>query len=139
MMTDLDLDLARKCKLPAEVMAFVNDGFLAVAEEDADRATVEFRMPLLGSADSAGRYTLYNLVWIDPARNAEFCHFYFEKPGDMPNFSVRIDTEHSRDEQLENLETADDFVDWLGEMQEVRGEKVMTDLAAKHSCLSRHA
>ena len=36
----------------------------------------------------------------------------------MPNFSVRIDTEHSRDEQLENLETADDFVDWLGEMQE---------------------
>ena len=58
MMTDLDLDLARKCKLPAEVMAFVNDGFLAVAEEDADRATVEFRMPLLGSGLGGSLYPL---------------------------------------------------------------------------------
>ena len=111
-------DLAQKYKIPPEVMAFVNEGFLAVAEENADRATVEFRMPLLGSADFADRYTLYNLVWIHPARNAEFCHFYCEKPGDMPNFYVRIDAEHSRDDQVEGLETVDDLVRWLSEMRE---------------------
>jgi hypothetical protein len=112
-------NLAQKYQIPAEVMVFVDDGFLEVAEETPDRATVEFRMPSLGSADSADRYTLYNLVWIHPARNAEFCHYYDEKPGDLPNFFVRIDTERSRDEQVENLETVDDLVDWLNEMQKV--------------------
>ena len=111
-------DLAQKYQIPAEVMAFVDNGFLEVAEDIPDRATVEFRIPSLGSADSSDRYTLYNLVWIHPGRNAEFCHSYFERPGDMPNFYVRIDTEHSRDEQVENLETVDDLVDWLSEMQE---------------------
>ncbi len=110
-------DLAGKYKIPAELMAFVNEGFLEVAEETPDRATVEFRIPSLGSTDSSDKYTLYNLVWIDPARNAEFCHYYDEKPGDLPNFYVRIDTEHSRDEQVENLETVDDLVDWFSEMQ----------------------
>jgi len=110
--------IAEKYKIPAEIMAFVNDGFLEVAEEAEDRATVEFRIPSLGSTNSSDRYTLYNLVWIDPARNSEFCHYYDEKPGDLPNFYVRIDTEHSRDEQVEDLETVDDLVDWLSEMQE---------------------
>jgi hypothetical protein len=77
-------------------------------------------MPSLGSADSSDRYTLYNLVWIHPARNAEFCHSYFEKPGDMPNFYVRIDTEHSRDDQVEDLETVDDLAVWLSEMRAAR-------------------
>ena len=74
----------------------------------------------LGSADSSDRYTLYNLVWIDPARNAEFCHYYDEKPGDLPNFYVRIDTDHSRDNLVEDLETIDDLVDWLEEKQEAK-------------------
>ena len=110
-------DLAQKYNIPDEVMEFVRDGFLEVSEETPDRATVEFRMPSLGNADSSDKYTLYNLVWIHPQRNAEFCHFYDETPGDLPNFYVRIDTEHSRDEQVEDLETVDDLVDWLGEMQ----------------------
>lgn len=111
-------DIAEKYKIPAEVMEFVNEGFLEVAGETEDRAAVEFRIPSLGSQDSSDKYTLYNLVWIDPARNAEFCHYYDEKPGDLPNFFVRIDTDHSRDEQVEDLETVDDLVDWLSEMQE---------------------
>jgi hypothetical protein len=113
-------DLAAKYNIPDEIMAFVRGGFLEVAEETPDRATVEFRIPSLGSADSSDQYTLYNLVWIHPVRNAEFCHYYDEKPGDLPNFFVRIDTEHSRDEQVEDLETVDDLVYWLSEMQGVK-------------------
>jgi hypothetical protein len=114
-------DIATKYKIPAEIMAFVKDGFLEVAEETPDRATVEFRIPSLGSTESSDRYTLYNLVWIDPARNAEFCHYCDEKPGDLANFYVRIDTEHSREEQVEDLKTLDDLVDWLmSEIQEAK-------------------
>ena len=112
-------DLAEKYKIPDEIMAFVRDGFLEVAEETPDRATVEFRIPSMGSTGSSDRYTLYNLVWIHPDRNAEFCHYYDEKPGDLPNFFVRIDTEHSREDQVEDLESVDDLVDWLSEMHEV--------------------
>ena len=111
-------DLATTYDIPAEVVEFVHSGFLEVAEESPDRATVEFRIPSLGNADASDRYTLYNLVWIRPDRNAEFCHFYDEKPGDLPNFFVCIDTDHSRDEQVEGLETVDDLVDWLSEKQE---------------------
>ena len=113
-------DLATTYDIPDEIMEFVRSGFLEVAEETPDRATVEFRIPSLGSADSSDKYTLYNLVWIRPDRNADFCHFYDEKPGDLPNFFVRIDTEHSRDEQVEGLETVDDLVDWLSEKQEAK-------------------
>jgi len=113
-------DLATTYDIPDEIMEFVRRGILEVAEEAADRATVEFRIPSLGNADASDRYTLYNLVWIRPDRNAEFCHYYDEKPGDLPNFFVRIDTDHSRDEQVEGLETVDDLADWLAETQEAK-------------------
>jgi hypothetical protein len=108
--------IAHKYQIPAEVMSFVQDGLLVVAEENPDRATVEFRIPSLGNADSSDKYTLYNLVWIHPDFNAEFCHYFDKTPGDLPNFYVRIDTEHSREEQVEGLATVDDLVDWLNEM-----------------------
>ena len=111
-------DLATTYDIPTEIMEFVRSGFLEAAEENPDRATVEFRIPSLGNADSSDKYALYNLVWIRPDRNAEFCHFYEEKPGDLPNFFVRIDTDHSRDEQVEGLETVEDLSDWLSEKQE---------------------
>jgi len=113
-------DLATTYDIPDEIMEFVRSGVLAVAEETPDRATVEFRITSLGSTDASDRYTLYNLVWIRPDRNAEFCHYYDEKPGDLPNFFVRIDTDHSRDEQVEGLETVDDLADWLTETQEAK-------------------
>jgi hypothetical protein len=111
-------DLAQIYGIPTEVMEFINHGFLEVAEETPDRATIEFRIPSLGSADSSDRYTLYNLVWIHPERNAEFCDYYDEKPGDLPNFYVRINTDHSRDEQVEDLKTFDDLVAWMSDMRD---------------------
>ena len=117
-MTDqIMIPMAEKYKIPPEIIAFVDDGFLKIAEEIPDRATVEFHIPSMGNADSSDTYTLYNLVWIRPDRNAEFCHYYDEKPGDLPNFFVRINTDHSRDQQVEDLETVDDLVDWLSEMK----------------------
>ncbi len=110
-------DLADKYNIPDKIVAFVRSGFLEVAEESPDRATVEFRIPSLGSADSSDKYVLYNLVWIHPDRNAEFCHYYDQKPGDLPNFFVRIDTDHSRDEQVEDLETVEDLVGWLNTVE----------------------
>ena len=99
-------DFAQKYKIPDGIMAFVRAGFLEVAVETPDRATVEFRIPSLGNADSSDEYALYNLVWIHPDRKAEY---YDENPGDLPNFYVRIDTEHSREDQVEDLDTIDDI------------------------------
>jgi hypothetical protein len=113
-------ELAEKYMIPPEVAAFVANGFLQVVSEDAERATVEFDIPSLGYAESDGRYALYCLVWINPERNAEFCHSYLETPGDLPNFYVRIDTDHSRDDQVDDLESVDDLVDWLEEKQEAK-------------------
>ncbi len=42
------IDLARKYKIPAEIMVSASDGFLAVGEENADWAVVEFRMAAKG-------------------------------------------------------------------------------------------
>ena len=39
------IDLALKYKIPAEVMEFVNDGFLAFLAEDKATKTVEFDVP----------------------------------------------------------------------------------------------
>lgn len=111
-------DLAGKYNIPDEIMAFVRGGFVEVAEETPDRATVEFRIPSLGSADSSDRYTLYNLVWIHPDFNAEFCHYYDEKPGDLPNFYVEEDTTDVGSDQIDGIDTVDDLVGWLDGMRE---------------------
>ncbi len=112
------VDLADKYKIPDEVMAFVRDGFLEVSSEDEAKATVEFLIPSLGSTSASDKYVLYVLVWIRPDKNAEFCHYYDEKPGDLPNFYIRIDTDHSREQQVDDLDTVDDLVAWLGDRQE---------------------
>jgi hypothetical protein len=39
------IDLAKKYKIPAEVMAFVNEGFLVFLAEDEVQKTVEFHVP----------------------------------------------------------------------------------------------
>jgi hypothetical protein len=122
-MSDAMTNLAEKYQIPEEVMAFVRDGFMVVASEDPARATVEFDMPSLGFAGSEGRYTFYILVWIRPDRNAEFCHYHDEKPGDLPNFYVRIDTEHSREEQVEDLATVDDLVAWMGDRRQEKATR----------------
>ncbi len=108
-------DLADKYKIPPEVMAFVNDGFLVLLAEVEAEKTIEFHIPSKRQTDDEGRITSYSVIWIHPDFNAEFCHYYDEKPGDLPNFYVRIDTDCSRGEQVDDLETVEDLVDWLSE------------------------
>ena len=113
-------DIAEKYKIHAKIMEFVEAGLLQVAMEDAEKATIEFDIHSLGYAELDGRYKFYRLVWINPERNAEFCHFYSETPGDLSHFYVGIDTDHSRDEQVEGLESLDDLIDWLKEKQKAK-------------------
>jgi hypothetical protein len=105
-------DLATNYGIPAELMAFVADGFLEVLSENEAEKTIEFHLPSKRRTDVEGRITTYSLTWIHPDFNDRFCHYYFEHPGDSPNFYVTEDTTDVGDEQLD-LETVDDLVAWL--------------------------
>ena len=106
-------DLADKFKIPAEVMAFVRDGFLEVVSEDEARKTVEFHVPSKRRTDDEGRITSWSVVWIHPDFNAEFCQYYDEEPGDLPNFYAQKDTTDLGDEPVDGLDTVEDLVGWL--------------------------
>ena len=106
-------ELSEKYGIPKEITAFVNNGFLEVSSRDEEKRTVEFDIPSVGTVTGADRFTLYSLIWIHPNHNAEFCHYYEEEPGDLPNFYVRIHSPDARDEQVEDLNTVDDLADWL--------------------------
>lgn len=60
----------------------------------------------------------YTLIWIHPDHNAEFCHYYTETPGDLPNFYVFREYEDAGDEFLD-IDTLDDLLWWI----EVRREE----------------
>ena len=83
-------DLAARYKIPDKIMAFVTRGFLEVLSEKEDEWTVELDIPSMGTVTAPDSFTSYALIWIHPDHNAEFCHYYLEKPGDLPNFYVRI-------------------------------------------------
>jgi hypothetical protein len=106
-------DIAAKYKIPAQVMEFVTDGFLEVVLEDEAKKTVEFHIPSKRRKDDEERITSYSVVWIHPDFNAEFCHYYDEKPGDLPNFYALEDTTDVGDEPIDGLDTVDDLVGWL--------------------------
>lgn len=106
-------DIAAKYNIPDEVMAFVLDGFLEVVSENEAEKTVEFHVPSKRQTDDEGRITSWSVVWIHPDFNAEFCHYYDEKPGDLPNFYVLKDTTDVGDEQVDGLDTVEDLVAWL--------------------------
>jgi hypothetical protein len=93
-------------------MVFIDDGFLQVLHENPAEKTVEFHIPSKRYSDVEGRITTYSLTWIHPDFNEQFCHFYYEQPGDSPNFYVTEDTTDVGDEQVD-LETVDDLVAWL--------------------------
>jgi hypothetical protein len=106
-------DLPAKYEIPDEVMAFVRDGFLEVVSEDEAKKTVEFHAPSKRRTDDEGRITSWSVVWIHPDHNAEFCHYYDEKPGDLPNFYVLQDTTDVGDELVDGIDSVDDLVGWL--------------------------
>ena len=112
-------DIASRFGLPDDLMPFLTSGMLEVLNEDDDRHTVEFSIPSLRRSDEHRRITAYALTWIDPGYNAQFCHFYEDTPGDMPNFLVRKMTSDLGDEYLDDLKDLDDLVAWLEEMEQV--------------------
>jgi hypothetical protein len=99
-------------------MALVEAGFLEVVSEDDDTKTVELDIPSLGTVTASDSFTSYTLIWIHPDHNAEFCHYYDREPGDLPNFFVQIHSPDRPDEQVDDLNTVDDLVDWLEGMRE---------------------
>jgi hypothetical protein len=107
-------DLATTYAIPPELMEFVNDGFLEVLAEAEAEKTIEFHIPSLLYEDHRGRGTSYSLTWTHPDFNAQFCRYYHERPGDLPNFELTIDTDDVGSED-EDLETVDDLVAWLDE------------------------
>ena len=86
----MSADLAVEYGIPDDIMAFVEDGFLTIVSEDAGRKTVTLDIPSLGTVTTADSFTSYTLIWIHPDYNAEFCHYYVETPGDLPNFYVEV-------------------------------------------------
>jgi hypothetical protein len=87
--------------------------------EDTEQRTIEFHIPSRISSDHRGRVTAYRMVWIHPEHNAEFCHFFAEVPGDLPNFYVEVCTSDGPDEMLDQLQSDEDLECWLQEFQSI--------------------
>lgn len=115
-------DLAAKYKIPAEIMAFVNDGFLVVLSEDESTKTVEFHIPTQARIDRKGRFESYSVFWIHPDFNAQFCRYYDNTPGDMPNFDAVVEITDVGSEPVEGLDTVDDLEYWLSELADQASE-----------------
>ena len=111
-------DLAPNARIPAEVMKFVDDGFLVFLAEDEAEKTVEFHIPAKRTTDKEGRITSYSLIWIHPNFNAEYCRYYDKEPGDLPNFYIEEDTTDVGSDQIDGIDTLDGLVAWLEEMRE---------------------
>jgi hypothetical protein len=109
--------LGQRYAVPAEIDQFIDQGFLEVLAERPDKMTVEFHIPSRVTVDHRKRITAYRIVWIHPAHNAEFCHYYLETPGDLPNFYVKVESSDGPAEEIDDLETADDLAYWLEEFQ----------------------
>jgi hypothetical protein len=109
--------LAAKYAIPPEFDRFIDAGFLELLREGAAEKTVRFHIPSKVVIDTRDRLTAYEVFWIHPDFNAEFCHYCHERPGDLPNFWVVEDTDDVGDTCIDDLQTIDDLVMWLEAMQ----------------------
>lgn len=110
-------ELASEFGIPSSVMDFVASGFLQVVSSDAATRTIEFHIPSMRFVDRQDRITTCAVTWIHPAFNEQFCRYYRERPGDLPNFCVTEDMSEVGDEDLDGLETVTDLVEWLTQCQ----------------------
>lgn len=111
-------DIAQAFGIPPEIMQFVDGGFLELLKRDDVQKTVEFHIPSRRQRNEHGQITSFSLTWIHPDFNADFCHYYYETPGDSPNFHVTKDTMDSGDEILDDLQNVDDLVSWLTDFRD---------------------
>ena len=81
-------ELEKTYGIPAELREFVDAGFLVVVFEKPERRTVTFGIPSLAYTDENDIETCFTLDWIHPDFNAQFCHYFQEKPGDVVNFEA---------------------------------------------------
>lgn len=106
-----------KYKLPDELMRFVDSGFLEVLKEHDSEKYVEFHIPSKVNEITRDHIMAYSVVWIHPDFNEEYCHFFTETPGDLPNFYVERNFSDDAWESINDLETVDDLVSWLEELR----------------------
>ena len=79
---------ASEYAIPSDLDTDIDDGFLELIAEKPDEKTVEFHIPSQRWSDDKGSIASYSVIWINPPHNAEFCHFFVETRGDLPNFYV---------------------------------------------------
>ncbi|MEK6259924.1 MAG: hypothetical protein AABP62_14990 [Planctomycetota bacterium] len=101
--------------LPDELMAFVDSGFLEVKWEKPAEKTIRFHIPAMVTTDGRGRFVLFEIEWIHPAFNSQFCSYYDQVRGDLPNFNV-IKFVEDRGDELLDIDTPDDLIPWLSEV-----------------------
>lgn len=111
--------LTEAYKLPPELVTLVESGFLELLSEDAENKTVEFYIPSRRASDNHGRIaSVFNLIWIHPDHNAEFCHYYDTTPGDLASFYVSRSTPDHGDRVVPDLNTLDDLIAWLEDLRD---------------------
>lgn len=103
--------------MPDELRQFVDDGFLIVVLKKPEEKTVTFAIPSLSYRDENGIETDFTLDWIHPDFNAQFCHYYHEKPGDLANFYLKKESRDLGDDDID-IESLDDLIAWLDEKRE---------------------
>ena len=111
--------IGQRYALPPEIDRYLDEGFLELSMEHPNEMTVDFHIPSSRSTDHRGRITVYCVTWIHPDYNAEFCQYYDETPGDLPNFSVEVRKSDGPSEIIDDLETADDLEAWLEDFQSI--------------------
>ena len=104
--------------IPPKLDALIDAGFLKLVRETPEEKTVEFHIPSRRGRDNKGMMAAYSVVWIHPDHNAEFCRSFVETPGDLPNFSAERQFTGAAARSIDDLNTADDLVDWLSGLRQ---------------------
>ncbi len=101
--------------IPQELMGYVDRGVLEVLSEKPGEKSVTFHLPHSAHTDPEGYLTSYILKWIHPAFNSEFCDYYDETPGDLPNFLLVKEREGQPDRRFD-FESLDELTGWLEDL-----------------------
>jgi hypothetical protein len=100
--------------LPADLETRIDTGVLAISGEDDATKTLRLVVPSLWQKDRKGRIKIVSITWIHPDYNAQFCHYYHETPGDLPNFYVAEENSEGPDEPLD-VNDLDELLDFLSD------------------------